>query len=174
MTWHLLSGLGWYPPLEWNPRSPGADCPSPCDSLAVSTVLAPPHLEQKLKQEGCNLQVQQEDSGRFGPQADIILFLVLLPSLLGPVQAAHLLVIALWIAPPFSCKYPCSLTYDFLSTQALSFTCRWPKEGKTKEGSAQIILSKNVCIPSPPRPCPESSISLTRWLSSLAGEKRYR
>jgi len=35
------------------------------------------------------------------------------------------------------------------------------KEGKTKE-AAKIILSKNVCIPSPHRPSPESSRSPTR------------
>ena len=48
------------------------------------------------------------------------------------------------------------------------------KEGKTMEGSTQIILSKNACIPSPSRPCPESSRSPTRWFSSLAGEWRCR
>ena len=137
-------------------------CPSPCDSLAVSTVLAPPHLEQKLKQEGCNLQVQQEDSGRFGPQADIILFLVLLPSLLGPVQAANLLVLCCeFFLPSLANNHAVSLVASFQSRPYHS-PADGNKEGKTKEGSAQIILSKNVCIPSPPRPCPESSISLTR------------
>ena len=48
------------------------------------------------------------------------------------------------------------------------------KEGKTKEGSAKIIFSKNICISSPSRPCPDSSCSPTRWLSSLAGERRWR
>lgn len=57
MTCHLLSGLGLYPQLEWNQRAPGGGCPSPHDSLAVSTALSPAHLEQKLKQEGHNLQV---------------------------------------------------------------------------------------------------------------------
>ena len=68
MTCHLLSGLGWYPQLEWNQRAPWGGCPSPCDSLAVSTALSPLHLEQILKQEGCNLQVLQEDSSMSGPQ----------------------------------------------------------------------------------------------------------
>ena len=57
MTCHLLSGMGGYPQLEWNQRDPGGGCLSPCDSLAVSTALYPPHLEKKLKQEGHNLKV---------------------------------------------------------------------------------------------------------------------
>ena len=55
MTCHLLSGLEWFPQLEWS--ASGAGCPSPCDSLAVSTALSPTHLEQEFQQEGCDLQV---------------------------------------------------------------------------------------------------------------------
>ena len=68
MTCHLLFGLGWYPQFDWSQKAPGGGCSSPRDSFTVSTALSPPHLEQKLKQEGCNLQILQEDSSMSGPQ----------------------------------------------------------------------------------------------------------
>ena len=70
----------------------GGGRPSTCDSVGVSTALSPPLLEQEFQQEGRDLQVYPEDSGRSGPQVGTILFPVLLPSHLCPVQAAHLLV----------------------------------------------------------------------------------
>ena len=60
---HLLDDLpfalwlGMILTVRVEPKAPGGGCPSPCDSLTVSTDLSPPHLEQKLKQEGYNLQV---------------------------------------------------------------------------------------------------------------------
>ena len=100
---------------------------------------------------------------------------MLLPSLLGPVQAAHLLITGFWVPPPFSCRYVCSSTCGSLHIQTLSLTCRWHWRRENRVGggvSAQFILSKNVHIPSASRPCPESSRSTARWLSSLAGEWR--
>ena len=32
-------------------------CPSPRDSLAVSTAVSPPHVEQEFRKEECYLQV---------------------------------------------------------------------------------------------------------------------
>ena len=117
--------LGMIPTVRVESKGSGGGCSSPCDSVGVSTALSPPLLEQEFQQEGRDLQVYPEDSGRSGPQVGTILFPVLLPSLLNPVQAAHLLVPGFSIPPPFSCKYPCSPTCGFLSTQAQSLTCRW-------------------------------------------------
>ena len=46
------------------------------------------------------------------------------------------------------------------------------KEGKTKEGSHQSMVSKNVCMTSASRPCPKSA-SPDRSLS-LPGKWRFR
>ena len=84
--------LGRIPIGRVESKGSGGGCSSPCDSVGVSTALSPPLLEQEFQQEGRDLQVYPEDSGRSGPQVGTILFPVLLPSLLHPVQAAHLLV----------------------------------------------------------------------------------
>ena len=152
MTCHLLSGLGRYPQLEWNQRASGGGCQSPCDSLAMSTALWTPHLEQEFQQEGCDFQVKLEDSGRSGPQIGTILFPVLLPSLLGPVQAAPLLVTGFWIPPPFTCRYLGSPTCGSLPTQAQSSPAEGTKEGKNETGlpsSFFLKISAFLLLPDP-------------------------
>ena len=57
--------LGMILTVRVEPKAPGGGCPSPCDSLTVSTDLSPPHLEQKLKQEGLT-----HSSGRNGVKTD--------------------------------------------------------------------------------------------------------
>ena len=60
---HLLDDLPFalwlrmIPTVRVKSKGSGGCGPSPCDSLAVSTALSPPHLEQEFQQEGCDFQV---------------------------------------------------------------------------------------------------------------------
>ena len=66
--------LGMIPTVRVKSKGSGGCGPSPCDSVGVSAALSPPYLVQEFQQEGCDLQVQPEDSGRCGPQVDAIVF----------------------------------------------------------------------------------------------------
>ena len=151
MTCYLLSGLGWYPQLEWNQRASGGRCPSPCDSSAVSTALSPPHVEQEFQQEGSDLQVTRRLK-KVSPLVGTILFPVFLLSLLGPVQAAYLLVTGFWIPLPFTCRYLGSPTCGSLPTQAQSSPAEGTKEGKNETGlpsSFFLKISALLLLPDP-------------------------
>ena len=60
---HLLDDLPFalwlrmIPTVRVESKGLWGGCPSPHDSLAVSTALSPPHLPQEFQQEGRDLQV---------------------------------------------------------------------------------------------------------------------
>ena len=60
---HLLDDLpfalwlGIIPTVREESKGSGGGCPSPCDSVGVSTALSLPHLEQEFQQEACDIQV---------------------------------------------------------------------------------------------------------------------
>ena len=94
---------------------------------------------------------------------------MLLPSLLGPKKAAHLLVIGLWILLPVPSKHGQRLSLALCLPRPYPSSADATRKERIREGEAQFILLYVSSLLLPPGP-DLAHQSPPGWPSSLAGQ----